>query len=618
MKIIKIISFTLLVLIILAAAGIAIFIKTFDINKYKPEITRRISEQTGRKVELGTIGLDFSLTKGVSVDIADITAAEDPAFGTEPFLTVEQARLNVSVLAYLESKEVLVTQVSLVRPRVNLIKNEAGVFNFTSMIEKAQPAPSGPGSAPAQGSAPAPAAGTSAPATAPDVKVENVVVEGARVRYVDNSQSPALDLTADRIDLLVKDFAFNKPFSFDVKAAVFSDRQNIAFNGRASFDSGTSEVKLERSNLTLDISATNLGAVPKAWIPPGVLDGGQNLQGEAEVAIAELLAGPAGLTAATADVKARVPSFQLASPALRFENINLDLRLNGQDVDIRDVSANFASGRAAVSGEVKDFAGAQHYRLDIQSEGILIGDILRQMKQEAPLAGMVGTRFRVSGSGFADLQSALEGKGNVVVSDGRLEEINILRLVLSRISLLPDLVSRIEMSLPPKYQEYLQKRDTEFEQIDLAVSVGNQKITIPDIELISEVFTMTARTELDFNQNIKFAGTVFIPADLSAAIVAEVKELEGLLQNDGQIKIPLSPYEGPAASMKVMPDMEYLTKYLLLNRGKQEVFKLLDKAIGREEPQPSTEEAPTEQTPQKKQRRPEEELIEGVFDAIFR
>jgi len=98
--------------------------------------------------------------------------------------------------------------------------------------------------------------------------------------------------------------------------------------------------------------------------------------------------------------------------------------------------------------------------------------------------------------------------------------------------------------------------------------------------------------------------------------------MQGLLQDDGRIRIPLMPYEGPASSMKIMPDLGYLGKYLLINRGKQEIYKLLDKAMGRDQGQsePSTQQAPSGSPSgrQQQQKSPEQQILEGVFDAILK
>ena len=56
---VKKIILVFVVLIFLAGAGIAIFIATFDANKYKPLIVEKLEEATGSRAELGSISLTW-------------------------------------------------------------------------------------------------------------------------------------------------------------------------------------------------------------------------------------------------------------------------------------------------------------------------------------------------------------------------------------------------------------------------------------------------------------------------------------------------------------------------------------------------------------------------------
>ena len=61
MKILKIMFLAIFILIILAAAGAFIFIKTFDINRYKPQIVAQAASALNRKVDFESAGLDEAM-----------------------------------------------------------------------------------------------------------------------------------------------------------------------------------------------------------------------------------------------------------------------------------------------------------------------------------------------------------------------------------------------------------------------------------------------------------------------------------------------------------------------------------------------------------------------------
>ena len=52
-----------------------------------------------------------------------------------------------------------------------------------------------------------------------------VDISGGEVRYLD--QKAGTDFRANQIDLKVRDFDLNRPFSAELAAAVFSEKQNL-------------------------------------------------------------------------------------------------------------------------------------------------------------------------------------------------------------------------------------------------------------------------------------------------------------------------------------------------------------------------------------------------------
>ena len=57
-----------------------------DVNSFRPKIESTATDALGRKVTVGNLGLSL-LTGSVTAD--NIAIAEDPAFGTSPFVTAK-------------------------------------------------------------------------------------------------------------------------------------------------------------------------------------------------------------------------------------------------------------------------------------------------------------------------------------------------------------------------------------------------------------------------------------------------------------------------------------------------------------------------------------------------
>ena len=80
-RIFKIIVISLLSLFVISAIGLFIFIKTFDFNRFKPQIIAAGGNALGRSIDFTKVDLKLSLKNGVQLRLADIAVGEHPDFG---------------------------------------------------------------------------------------------------------------------------------------------------------------------------------------------------------------------------------------------------------------------------------------------------------------------------------------------------------------------------------------------------------------------------------------------------------------------------------------------------------------------------------------------------------
>ena len=114
-------------------------------------------------------------------------------------------------------------------------------------------------------------------------------------------------------------------------------------------------------------------------------------------------------------------------------------------------------------------------------------------------------------------------------------------------------------------------------------------------------------------------------------MVSASSELSYFLNERKQIQIPFRPYNGKLTDFAMYPDVEDLGKEILRNRGREELRKVLMKALdldgepsqetqpgdGQIQAETGTEPLQTEQPPvQERELRPEEVIIESIMDII--
>ena len=130
---------------------------------------------------------------------------------------------------------------------------------------------------------------------------------------------------------------------------------------------------------------------------------------------------------------------------------------------------------------------------------------------------------------------------------------------------------------------------------------------------------MLGKGRLDPVQTISLNISLFIEQELAKSMVSSVPELGYLLENDQRIHIPLREYTGKIDKIKLFPDPEYLGKRVLVNKGKEEIFNLLDSALkhGKDQSPESPNSNNQSSDPQATQDSPEKKVIGDILDGIF-
>lgn len=205
------ITIGVIVLAVILAA--AIFISTFDVNRYRGTIQADLSKNLGRNVTVGQMSLDIFPPRFV---VHDVSIADDPSFNTQrPFVKAQQLAVSVKLLPLLH-KSVEVDSLYLQRPYVELIKNAQGRWNFSSLGKQSSPAAEPSSSRPPQQpSSPAPSQPASSGSSSQEqFSLSKLAIQDGQVATTDE-QTRTPRSVYDHIDVTLTDFAPGKPFSVD-------------------------------------------------------------------------------------------------------------------------------------------------------------------------------------------------------------------------------------------------------------------------------------------------------------------------------------------------------------------------------------------------------------------
>jgi uncharacterized protein involved in outer membrane biogenesis len=212
------------IIVAVVIMGVVIFLATFNVNRYHGAIQSQLEQRLVRKVTLGDMRLNLFPPR---FSVQDLSIADDSAFGAEkPFVQTQKLDVSVKLFPLLKGS-VEIDSLELQRPDVELIKNEQGVWNFSSLGgPSASTNPSSPPSS-ASGTSGSSKADTSQPS--PDRPAQSTGGGGlpfslARLTITDGQvavtdlQSKSPRAVYDHIDLNVRNFAPNVAFSINLAA----------------------------------------------------------------------------------------------------------------------------------------------------------------------------------------------------------------------------------------------------------------------------------------------------------------------------------------------------------------------------------------------------------------
>lgn len=132
--IVRIVAIAVAVLVLVAVAVPFLV----SVNSFRPQIESDLSSALGRPVKVGNLSL--SVFSG-SVQADQLSIADDPKFGSAPFIQAKSLQVGVELMPLIFSKQLNVTHLRIEHPEIVLLRDRDGVWNFSSLgNHSAQPA----------------------------------------------------------------------------------------------------------------------------------------------------------------------------------------------------------------------------------------------------------------------------------------------------------------------------------------------------------------------------------------------------------------------------------------------------------------------------------------------
>ena len=276
------------------------------------------------------------------------------------------------------------------------------------------------------------------------------------------------------------------------------------------------------------------------------------------------------------------------------------------------------------SGKVSDYLKSQKTALEISAQQLPVEPFVPSVNPQIKFTGNLNAQTQMALDGLQSKNplEALHGQGQVSITDGQLLHMNLLSLILGQIPMLPNLMQDLaQKNLPPEFQEIFTREHTVFQKIESDFGADQGIVDVNRVELTADMFGISGKARMDAQQNLNVDAALYIAPELSSKMTASVQELQGLMEPDGRIKIPFKPYQGPATAFKPMPDLEYIGKKVIVNRGVNELKKWLGGALEKNGIKAPTEQPQGDQSsPSQDQNQPApaEQMLDNIFNKVFK
>ncbi len=210
-------------------------------DNYRPRIESALSDATGRKVTLGH--LSFSLFSG-SLTADQLSIADDPAFSQQPFVQAKQVHIGIEVGPLLFHKQILIRGITIDTPKINLIQNQANVWNYASL-----------------GNSTKRSNHAETQSAMPNLSIGVLEVKDGEVTMTQGGTPPRV---LSNVQAKINDFSLTTPFTFSLSASL-QGNGTVSIDGKGGpFNQGDAS----KTPFTAKVEVKHADIVAAGFVPP--------------------------------------------------------------------------------------------------------------------------------------------------------------------------------------------------------------------------------------------------------------------------------------------------------------------------------------------------------------
>jgi AsmA protein len=477
----------ILLALVLVLALILPFI--VDLNSYQAQYRPVIEETLNRKVILKDIRL--TIIPRIGVRIAGFTVMDDPAFGEQPFASLSSLDIGVK-LGPLLHKRVEVEEITLRDPIITVIKNSQGVLNTATLGKKGPPKPEAPV-----------AASTEGPLhILTMLAVDQVSINGGKLRYSDQSALKPTDYVLEKLQFLVKGVGLGRTPTLHMATTIQPYSLPVSMDGRfgplkETLDFETIDLTILLGKITLAVKGSDIGGDLKLAITSAAIN--------------------------TADLPMALP---LKKP-IEVKDLKIATEVQGPHAKLENLSLNVFGGQLVAQGDLTTGAKSPPFDGKVAVQGIQLGPVMEAVgTDKVSISGTAATNLGLRGAGFSmpELTDALQGSGHLVVKDGKIEGVNLLKeafALLKAVGIKQDIANA-----------------TVFSTIESNVAIKHGVIAVERLLMDSHDFQATGTGTVGFDKLLNLKVNLNLTEAVSQSIAGS-SPMAKMAMTGGRISVPM-------------------------------------------------------------------------------
>ncbi len=486
-KVLAIVGATLALLVVL----IILLPFLIDLSRYQTQYLPIVETALNRKVSIE--GMRLTIFPRLGARLSGLVVMDDPAFSTSPFASLASVDIGVKLRPLFRGR-IEIADVALREPAITLIKDQQGIWN-TSTLGRTERGPtwSTPSSAALQGPFPLLAL----------LAVDRLAIARGTVTYRDQSVDPPVEYGIRDLEVLLNSVRLGESLSLSAAAILQPFNLPIAVTGTAG------PLK-ETADLPSFDGTVRVGNTPFA------------VQGSMAAGMVTL-----GITADRIQT-AQLPERLQLPTSIEVRDLRAAAELTSPQVRLKSVSLNVFGGKLTAKGGLMLDSVPSPFDAKVAADGIQLGPVMAAVgNRKLGMHGRAAAELALHGRGFSEgeLAQTLEGTAHVLVKDGRIEGIHLVKeglALLNALGVLP---------------EAGQANVTVFSSLEGRFTVKRGIIAVERLRIDSTDFQATATGKVGFDQSLKLKASLILSDALSKRI-GRVQLLKIALV-DGRLRVPM-------------------------------------------------------------------------------